>query len=122
MQDFIERYQNVTLDVLTVLCACPAIRVRPAEASRRATVAAKKLFEEVAEARALKMKFGSLPGASAEPLLLSRRLPFLMVPVRRQLIIFSTPIRVTENFVCLIDLLESIFRTSSLLKNSTCCS
>jgi len=109
MQDFVERHQDVALDILASLderltsCAIPPCS---AETAGWTTATAEELLEEVAEARALEMELRSVCVTSTESALRRRLLPFRMVPVCPQLIVFSSFLRVAEDFVGLVDFFE----------------
>ena len=123
MQDFVKRHQNVALDVLALFrgglppsVALPAL----SEVASRATATAEELLKEIAEARAIEMEFGPLFGPTSESTgatTLLRGLPFRMVPVRAQFIVLPPFLRVAEDFVGLVDFLESTLRAGPVFGN-----
>ena len=112
VQDFVQRHQDVALDILAALGECLASHAIPpcsAETTGWTTATAEELLEEIAEARAIEMEFRSIFVTSTESALRRCRLPFRMVPVCSQLIILSPFLRVAEDFVGLVDFLELCF-------------
>ena len=106
---FVQRHQDVALDILAALGDGPSSRAIPpclAETTGWTTATAEELLEEIAEARAIEMEFRSLCVTSTKSGLRRCRLPFRMVPVCPQLIILAPFLRVTEDFVGLVDFLE----------------
>jgi hypothetical protein len=109
VQDFVERHQNVALNVLSALGerrSIHAISPRAVETTAWTTPARKELLEEITEARAVEMVFGTVCGTPAESVLRLRCLSFGMIPIRSQFVILFPFLRVAENFIRLVEFLE----------------
>ena len=92
MHDFVQRHQDVGLDILAAMGDCLALHTRPlcsAKPTGCTTVTAEELLEEIAEAGAVEMEFGTRFSTSAESPCLLRLLPVGIVPVRSQFIILA---------------------------------
>src|SRR5271168_5158665 len=107
MHDFIQGHQDVTLDVLAMLgeVSSPAIASCLPETTRLTAATAKELLEEIAEPGAVKMKFGTVPRPPGKATLRLRG-AFGMIPIFAELVVFSPFLRVAEDLVGFVDLLE----------------
>jgi len=69
VHDFIQRYQDIALDILAMLgdrLRAPAVPSRSTETAGAATATAKELFEKSLNPVPSKMEFGTILGTSAE--------------------------------------------------------
>jgi hypothetical protein len=117
-QDFVQRHQDVALDVLAGLgesFAFPAGPSRSTETGGRTPATPEELLEEIAEARAVEMEFRTVFRTSSVSTLRLGWLPFRVIPVCAQFIILSPLLWVAEDFVGLVDFLEFFFGSGLVL-------
>src|SRR5947207_5532102 len=120
MERFFERDHDVGFDIAAALGSSrPLSKTSSAETSRPAS-AAKKLLEEIAEAGPAEFEFHAtaVPGAVATESttrllrIPSRRWvePARLIPIRAQLVVFLSFLRIAEDLVGFIELFEFFFR------------
>src|SRR5207248_8794361 len=114
MKCFFKGDKNVGFDIRPAFGGCFA----SAESAERrtSTTAAEKCFEEIAEASAAEFEFNAavatrlIKSAAGLTAPLRRRLKSTgLVPIRAELIVFLTLLRIAQDFVSLIDLLKFFF-------------